>query len=104
VSDRQEAGVFTHCRQFPHLAGLSDDEIRQRVRDSLAQRPRLIALRRMRNVAVILLMALVQFAAYRGEGTLGLSLMIAGAAGTGFVLVSNLIWINSVLFRITKAP
>src|SRR5262245_13856897 len=95
--------MYTHARQFPHVAGLRDDKIRGVARRAMQRHPHYRRTIRARNIVVLLAMAL-------GTGLLnaiagmqvGLALMIVGAAATVFVLVWNLVWVNTVLFRITQ--
>jgi hypothetical protein len=94
--------MYTHCRQFPHLQGRSDQEIREVVRRAFARRPGLRAIVRARNLAVLVVLLGV-FVAYRSAPPkqLGYALMIAGFGTTAFVLVWNVVWVNVVLYRLT---
>src|SRR4051812_13383834 len=95
--------VYTHCRQFPHLRGRSDDEIRGVVRRALGRRPGYRLALRARNV-VILAILLGVFVAYRNapQQQMGFAFMVAGGLATAFVLAWNILWVNVVLLRITN--
>jgi hypothetical protein len=96
-------GMYTRARQFPHLSGLSDVEIRRIAVRAMQRHPRYVAIMRTRNIvvslgagiAVGLLMAL-------NLASLGAALMIVGAISSAFVLLWNLVWINTVIYRITR--
>jgi hypothetical protein len=95
--------MYTHARQFPHLAGKTDDEIRSLVRNALTSRPNLLRIMRIRNRAVLGGMlvgaiALKELASLE----LGTALMIVGGTATAFLICWNLAWVNTVLFRITQ--
>ncbi len=107
--------LFTHARQFPHLAGRGDGEIRGLVRRGMDRCPALRRVLRLRNVAVLstlgiaVLYALprspqVGDAVQPGDALrdIGRLLMICGGAATAIVLLWNLIWVNTVLFRLTQ--
>lgn len=98
-----DRGMYTHAREFPHLAGKSDDEIRAIARQAMARNPHLRSIARWRNRVVfsgmgiaILVLVLV------GEWRLGQSMLVVGGVATVFVLLWNVVWVNTVLFRITR--
>lgn len=96
--------MYTHCRQFTHFQGLSDQEIRQQVGQSLRKRPRLMLVARIRNA--VLVCAMIAGTAYLNDGTtgaLGRALMIVGGVGIAIVLSWNLVWLNLVLLPVTRA-
>ena len=95
--------MYTHARQFPHLAGLNDQQIRALARNAMAKRPRYALIIRLRNAVVIASMLLATAALNKLAGTsIGLSLMIVGAICTAFVMAWNLVWVNTVMWRITR--
>lgn len=95
--------MYTHARQFPHLNGLSDHEIRKLAHSAMIRHPNLIRMMRFRNAALYLSMivAAALLGRYSNMG-LGIVLVSVGLAATAFVLLWNLIWLNFVLFRITR--
>ena len=95
--------MYTHCRQFPHLQGLSDAEIRQRVNKALAERPHLIRLMRYRNRILVVAMALAAYLLYDPQrSNLGFTLMVIGGTAFTFILLWNVVWLNRILFRATQ--
>ncbi len=95
--------MYTHCRQFPHFARRTDDEIREAVRAALTARPMLVMARRGGTALILAAMMLLLVAYNDGDRpSLGRTLMIAGAAGLFATLAFNLAWINLVLWRITR--
>src|SRR4051812_45689886 len=102
--------MYTHARQFPHLSGLSDDEIRAIAGRAFVRHPYYARLRRVRNRLLIVAIgvtvaAWVYWSGERRIGelmmTVGTGMMAAGGAAFVFVLVWNLIWVNTVLYRLT---
>lgn len=96
------ASMYMHARQFPHLQGKTDQEIRLIVFQGLEKRPKYRSLMRARNVIVILVMVIGPAALVSGGLKLGLSMMIVGGLATALVLVWNLVWLNTILFRLTE--
>ena len=103
--------MYLHARQFPHLAAMQDSEIRAIARRAMTRHPNLIRVMKIRNRVVRLgmLVAVTTIAAFSeptfsGDSlkTFGVALMIVGAVFTAFLLVWNLVWINTVIFRITR--
>jgi hypothetical protein len=102
--------VYTHARQFPHLAGMADADIRELARRAMGRRPDLARIMRLRNVAVV--GGMVAAAALLGRGggpgvggamqRVGGAMMVAGACATAALLLWNLVWVNTVLFRLTR--
>lgn len=95
--------MYTHARQFPHFTGMSDVEIRTIARRAMANHPGLIRVMRFRNLGTMLAMivataVLTLWAAL----DMGIALMIVGGVATLLVLAWNVIWINTVMFRITR--
>jgi hypothetical protein len=98
-------------RQFPHLAGMADADIRALARRALARRPDLVRLLRVRNVVVFVGMVAAAALLGRGGGPgvggamqgVGWGLMAAGAGATAALLLWNPVWVNTVLFRLTRA-
>ncbi len=101
--------MYTHCRQFPHLSGRSDQEIRALVGNGMRKRPHLIRIMKIRNLAVLAGMIVTATLLWRrgGPGTgnammkLGLVLSICGIAATALILLWNLVWVNTVLWKVT---
>ena len=95
--------MYTHCRQFPHLQGRNDDEIRAIIRYSLDKRPAYRFAMRARNVVVLATLVGV-FAAYLDAPPpqLGRALILAGVIATAVVLAWNVLWVNLVLFKLTE--
>jgi hypothetical protein len=95
--------MYTHCRQFPHLQGLPDAEIRQRVSKALVERPHLLRVMRYRNRLQIVAMALGAYLLYDPQrSNLGFTLMLIGGIAFIFILLWNVVWLNRILFRITQ--
>jgi hypothetical protein len=95
--------MYTHARQFPHLAGKSDDEIRAIARRAMARNPRLRSIAVWRNRVVFSGMAAAIILLVLGAGwKLSRSMMWTGGVATALVLIWNVVWVNTVLFRITK--
>ena len=95
--------MYTHCRQFPHFQGSSDDEIRALVRRVLDKHPAYRFGMRARNFGVLATLVGVVLV-YRDapQQVLGVALMLAGTLTTLFVLVWNVLCVNFVLFRLTE--
>jgi hypothetical protein len=95
--------MYTHARQFPHLRDLDDAAIRDVARRAMHRRPHLIRILKVRRTAVLVgMVASIALLTWLTELKFGASMMVVGAAFSLFVLVWNLIWVNSVLFRITQ--
>ena len=103
--------MYLHARQFPHLAGMQDSEIRTIARRAMSRHPNLIRIMRFRNLAVLvgMFLAIAIIAGSTGDAftgdslvRVGFSLMIVGAVFTLLLLVWNLVWVNTVIFRITR--
>lgn len=95
--------VYSHARQFPHLAGKTDAEIRLIARRAIGKRPGLALLMRARNVAIILGM-IMGGALLRRHGDLskGAILMVIGGAGFLLTLCWNFVGVNKVLYKLTE--
>ena len=92
-----------HCRQFPHFAGLGDQEIRRRVRAELAARPALLVVIRLRGV-IVMSAALATFTLLDALGVRVLPALAAATVAAALAWIGwNLVWTNQVLWRITKA-
>jgi hypothetical protein len=95
--------LYFHARQFPHLAGKTDAEIKQLVTESLAKRPSVLSV--ARGKYPVFLAALVIVAAFmvlvRGW-QVGPALMGAATSVFLLLLVWGYCWVNIVLFRITQ--
>ena len=102
--------VYTHARQFPHLVGMADADIRELARRAMARRPDLVRVVRLRNAVVFVCMVAAAAMLGRGGGpgvgkamqAAGRAMMIAGAVATVTLLLWNLVWVNTVLFRLTR--
>jgi putative flippase GtrA len=95
--------MYTHARQFPHLARKSDSEIRELVRREMIRRPTLIRAMQIRNVALLVLVILTVAGLVRYAGlTLGPAMIATGASATVLVLLWNFVWVNCVIFKITQ--
>jgi hypothetical protein len=96
--------MYTHAREFPHLRGKSDAEIVAIFRRGLDKHPKYRKLMRARNVIVIFLLAPIGVAGLilLGGFTLGYALIAVGLALTLFVLVWNVVWVNTVVFKLTE--
>ena len=90
---------YTHARQFPHLAGLSDTQIRALARRALDRHPRYRLVMRTRNVVVLGGMAAAILLAGRN---LGFAMMVSGVVSILALLAWNVVWVNTVVFQITK--
>jgi hypothetical protein len=94
--------MYTHARQFPHLAGLDDARIREVVIRGMGRRPDLVRIHRLRNAAVVIGMVIATALLARLSSLeLGMILVLVGAAATAIVLSWNLVWVNTVLYRVT---
>lgn len=94
---------YTHARQFPHLSSMDDAAIRVLARRGMTRRPGLIAVMKFRNVVVF--SAMIAAAATLERTTslgLGGALMVAGGGATPCLLCWNLVWVNTVIFALTK--
>ncbi|MDX1948841.1 MAG: hypothetical protein SFU86_25865 [Pirellulaceae bacterium] len=103
--------MYLHARQFPHLAGKSDVEIRAIARSAMIRNPRLIRIMRLRNFTILagLAVAIIVVTLFSGTNAsgdtlvrFGLTLVVIGTIFTAAVLAWNLIWVNTVVFRITR--
>lgn len=102
--------LYMHARQFPHLAGLSDAHIRAVARRAMSRRPDLRRLVRVRNAVVLAGMVAAMLLLGRGSEPgvggamqgVGFAMMLAGAGATAVVLVWNLVWVNTVLYQLTR--
>jgi len=95
--------MYTHARQFPHLSGLSDAEIRSIAIRAMQRYPRYVAIMRARNVLLSLGAGIaIGFLLALNLASLGAALMIVGAISTTFFLLWNLVWVNTVIYRVTR--
>ena len=92
--------MYTHARQFPHLAGQDDGAIRSLARRGLDRRPVLRWVLRGRIVAA-LGAALLAVAGSEAVGPR--AMMVGGGTALAVLLGWNLVWVNTVLFRVTRA-
>ncbi len=81
---------------------MSDTEIRQLARDAFRKHPFLARVRRIRNVVIVVSMAVGAKALVASSVRLGMAMMIVGVISTVIVLGWNSVWLNTVLFRVTK--
>jgi hypothetical protein len=89
---------------------MADADIRVLARRAMARRPDLVRVVRLRNAIVFV--GIVAVAALLGRGggpgiggamrAAGKAMMVAGLGGTAALLVWNLVWVNTVLFRLTR--
>jgi hypothetical protein len=99
----QPSMIYTHARQFPHLTGKPDAEIRSIAQAAMRQRPRLLLILRLRNTLIVVGMVVGGVLLARSSTlSSGAILMLIGGAGTAIILVWNLVWVNTVLFSVTK--
>ncbi len=95
--------MHTHARQFPHFSGMTDDQIRVIARRAMSGHPKHRRLMRVRSLVMLLGMAMTVFGLVGlGGWQLGSAMVFAGVAATVLVLVWNLVWVNTVLFRQTE--
>jgi len=95
--------MYTQARQFPHFTGMTDDQIRAVARRAMAGNPKYRRLMRVRSLVMLLGMAVTVFGLVSlGGWQLGSAMVFAGVAATVLVLVWNLVWVNTVLFRQTE--
>ncbi len=95
--------IYTHARQFPHLAGKTDPEIRVLARRAMGKHPALILVKRLRDVAIILAMIIANTLLRRFSGLhIGAILMLIGGVGSAVIICWNLVWLNRVMYRLTK--
>ena len=99
----ENAGVYTHARQFPHLAGKSDAEIRLLVHKGMLNRPGLARTMRIRNLAVLcsMLIAGIFLGRLTSLGA-GAIMMVVGGVATAFALCWNLVWVNTVVYKLSQ--
>ena len=102
--------MHTSCKQFPHLRGLSDAEIRNRVSAALAARSGLVWIYRISGFLVIFAILATGYLIFRSlhvpgnvlsNGQLGYIMMVSGGIGFSLALVRRLLWINLVLYPLT---
>jgi hypothetical protein len=93
--------MYTHARQFPHFAGMTDSEIIGVVRRAMAKNPRYFKLRRVQVVLAALLIVATLVGAIFAGLELDFAFVAAGAVSTLAILGWNLVWINTALYRIT---
>jgi hypothetical protein len=103
--------MYTHARQFPHLAGMQDAEIRAIASRAMSRYPHLLRVMKIRNRVVLVglpvaIAAIAVFSDLRwNSGPLvrwSIALMAVGGSFSAFLLAWNLIWVNTVIFRITR--
>jgi hypothetical protein len=95
--------IYTHARQFPHLDGKTDAEIRLLARRAMDKHPGLIRAMRFRDVVIIFGMTTAGVLLGRlTDLSIGAVLLLLGAAGSLLILCWNLIWVNQVLYQLTK--
>jgi hypothetical protein len=95
--------MYTHARQFPHLAGLDDVRVREIAARGMSRRPDLVRIHRLRSVALMTgMIAAMALLSYFSSLKLGLILMLVGGIATAFLLCWNLVWVNTVLYRVTR--
>jgi hypothetical protein len=96
------SATYAHARQFPHLAGLDDARIREVVIRGMGRRPGLVRVHKLRNAAVVIGMLLATALLARLSSlNLGMIMGLVGAVATAFILCWNLVWVNTVLYRVT---
>jgi hypothetical protein len=93
--------MYTHARQFPHFAGMTDDQIRAVAKKSVAKAPRYSTLARLRIAIWLAIVVGVAATSYLVGIELGIGIILAAAVGFVFAMTWNLVWINTTLFRIT---
>ena len=94
--------MYTHARQFPHLAGLDDARIREVVLRGRGRRPGLVRIHRLFRAAVMIGMVLATALLARLSSLeLGMILLLVGAVATAIVLSWNLVWVHTILYRVT---
>lgn len=103
--------MYFHARQFPHLAGKSDAEIYDIAQRAMRRNPGLGRAMRIRNLAIYFGIVaagawLFSYSNWSMGGSsmvnLGVGLIIVGVSVTAIVLAWNLVWLNTVVFRITR--
>jgi hypothetical protein len=95
--------MYTHARQFPHLADMSDAQIREIVRRGMGRRLGLARMMRLRNSVAMIGMVLAAAGLARFSAIdLGLIFMLVGGIATAVILAWNLVWVNTVLFHLTR--
>jgi len=94
--------MYTHARQFPHFAGRTDAEIIAIVRRALAKHPRYFKLRQVQIILTALMLVFTFVGTILAGLKLGFAFVAAGVLGTLVILVWNLVWINTALYRITR--
>jgi hypothetical protein len=94
--------MYTHARQFPHLAGLNDARIREVVSRGMGRRPDLVRIHKLGRAAIMIgMIVATALLARLSSLELGMILLLAGAVATAIVLAWNLVWVNTVLYRAT---
>jgi hypothetical protein len=94
--------IYVHARQFPHLAGKAEREIRILARRAMDKHPRLIRTMRLRNAAIMLGMTIAGvLLGRRSDLTIGAILVLLGAVGSVVILCWNLVWLNTVVYKLT---
>jgi hypothetical protein len=95
--------MYLSARQFPHLKGKSDEEIRELMRRGMERRPGLTRLLRAARGLVLAGMAVsIALIEWLAKPRMGFSLLVSGAGATLLLLVINFVWLNWGLFPLTK--
>ncbi|HEX6962994.1 MAG TPA: hypothetical protein VF175_14085 [Lacipirellula sp.] len=82
---------------------MNEAEIRTIARRAMERRPQLVRLMRARLAVIVLgmMMAIALLARFT-EWRLGSVFILVGAVSTSLVLAWNVVWVNTILFRITE--
>jgi hypothetical protein len=96
--------MYTHARQFPHLTGKSDEEIRAIYGRALAKRPIYRSLWLARNLILFFVIVPIEIAAlYKLAGLrLSTAFFVAGSTALLLGIAWNIVWVNMVTYRITR--
>lgn len=73
------------------------------MRNAMSKQPIYIAIMQARNFIALAVLFLLPIALVRlAQWPLPLAIMVTGGAGMVFVLGWNFVWVNTVVFRLTK--
>jgi hypothetical protein len=82
--------MYTHARQFPHLAGRSDTEIIELARRGMIRRPHLIRIMRIRNATILIgIVVAAALLARFSRLQIGVILMMVGGISSAFIVLWN---------------
>jgi hypothetical protein len=96
--------MYTHARQFPHLAGRSNEEVVAIYRRALKKRPKYWSLWILHYVVIFFAIVPLEIVALQKLAGIRLNnaYIIAGVSILLMGFSWNAVWVNTVAFKITK--